>query len=58
MHPGSFTGHENVDCPYCGTSLDVEVSHRYGGTDEYVCCECGGEFEVDWRKGRISYFDS
>ncbi len=57
LHPGAFTGHERVDCPYCGTSLEVEVSHRYGA-DEYICCECGGDFEVDWRDGSTRYFDN
>jgi DNA-directed RNA polymerase subunit RPC12/RpoP len=54
MQPGGFTGQENVDCPYCGTTLDVEVTHRYG-SDAYQCCECGGAFEVDWRDGTVTY---
>lgn len=54
MQPGSFTGMESADCPYCGTSLELTVYHRYG-SDQYVCCECDGVFEVNWGEGRISY---
>jgi len=57
MQPGGFTGQENVDCPYCGTSLDVEVLHRYG-SDVYQCCQCSGEFAVDWGDGTITYNSS
>ena len=51
MQPGGFTGQENVDCPYCETSLDVEILHRYG-SDAY---QFGGVFEVDWGDGTITY---
>lgn len=54
MQPGPFTGTESVDCPYCGTSLELTVYHRYG-SDQYACCECDGVFEVNWAEGRISY---
>lgn len=54
MQPGGFTDSETVECPYCGTMLDVEVSHRYG-EDRYVCCSCGGQFEVNWDDGTIKW---
>ena len=55
IHPGGGTGIERIDCPYCGTKLEVEVIHRWG-SDEYICGECEGEFEVNWRDGSIWYY--
>jgi len=52
--PGGADGHTEVTCPYCSTQLDVEVIDS-SGIDRYQCCECSGEFDVDWGEGTIHY---
>ncbi len=45
--PGAVTGSTEVEFPNCGELLTVPVDDPLG-EESFSCCECGGEFDVDW----------
>ena len=53
---GRILGPINFDigCPYCSESLVVRVNKPLG-EQSYECCDCGGEFEVDWVEGELQW---
>ncbi|PAY20979.1 hypothetical protein CKO51_02720 [Rhodopirellula sp. SM50] len=53
--PGAVSGSAEVECPNCGELLTVPVDDPMG-TESYQCCECGGDFVVDWGEGAVSFF--
>jgi DNA-directed RNA polymerase subunit RPC12/RpoP len=52
--PGGITGETDVDCPHCGVNLTVTVDDP-DGEQAYTCCECSGEFLIDWADGTIRW---
>ena len=52
--PGAMTGATEIDCPHCNNLLTVPVNDPMG-EESYQCCECGGEFEVNWGEGQLRY---
>jgi DNA-directed RNA polymerase subunit RPC12/RpoP len=53
--PGAVTGATEVRCPHCGELLTVPVNDPMG-QESYQCCQCGGDFDVDWGAGKISWY--
>ena len=52
--PGVVTGSTEVECPYCGELLTVPVNDPMG-EESYQCCECGGNFDLDWGEGVVRF---
>jgi len=52
--PGGVIGETELQCPYCKEQLKVTVDEPFG-EENYQCCECNGEFEVDWGRGIIRF---
>ncbi|MCO8122595.1 hypothetical protein NHH03_12685 [Stieleria sp. TO1_6] len=53
--PGAVTGATEVTCPHCDELLTMQVDDPMG---EYslVCCECGGQFDVDLADRTVSWY--
>ena len=51
--PGAVTGSTEVECPHCDELLTVPVSDPMG-QDTFQCCECGGNFDVDWGEETVT----
>ncbi len=43
-----------LECPHRGELLTVPVDDPMG-QDTFQCCECGGEFDVDWGEGVVRF---
>ncbi len=54
IFPGAISGSTDICCPHCDASLTVPVDDPMG-EESYQCCECGGEFDVDWGEGVASH---
>ncbi|TWT84537.1 hypothetical protein CA13_60170 [Planctomycetes bacterium CA13] len=52
--PGALFGETEVTCPHCDELLTVDVVDPMG-QDSFQCCECGGNFDVDWGEGTVSW---
>jgi len=52
--PGGITGETDVDCPHCCVSLTLAVDVP-DGEQAYTCCECSGEFLIDWTDGTMRW---
>ena len=52
--PVAVTGSAEVECPHCGVVLTVPVNDPMG-QDTFQCCECGGDFDVDWGEGVVRF---
>lgn len=51
--PGAVTGSTEVECPHCAALLTVPVDDPMGHAT-FHCCQCGGNFDVDWCDGRVT----
>ena len=51
--PGAVTRATEVECPNCGELLTVPVDDPMG-EESFQCCECGGNFDVDWGEGTVT----
>ena len=51
--PGAVTGSTEVECPHCEELLTVPVDDPMG-QDTFQCCQCGGNFGVDWAEGTVT----
>ncbi|MDA9858971.1 hypothetical protein N9D23_12695 [Rubripirellula sp.] len=51
--PGAVTGSTEVECPHCDELLTVPVDDPMG-QDAFQCCQCGGNFDVDWAEGTVT----
>ena len=52
--PGAVTGSTEVECPHCDELLTVPVDDPMG-EDTFQCCDCGGEFDVNWVEGVVRF---